>query len=97
MLFWEYKKLSYDKGRVSYVHGKHNKNQKSFFVKATQIFTHSLKCNFYGKNGHISQSCSYKKNSFDYDVHEWISRKQYPKKQDTNLKGSKMIWVPKIK
>ena len=87
-------KSSYDKGGVGFVYGNHDKCQRNFFVRATQNSTPSLKCNFCGKNGHLSQSCFYK-NSHAYDSHGWVSRRQPLKKQDTNLKGPKMIWVPK--
>ena len=87
-------KSSYDKGGVGFVYGNHDKFQRNLFVKVTQNSTPSLKCNFCGKNGHLSQSCFYK-NSHAYDSHGWVSKRQPPKKQDTNPKGPKMIWVPK--
>ena len=80
-----------DKGGVGYIHGKHDINHKTLFVKATQICKPLLQNNFRTNHEHKSQSYSY-----SHYVHGRMSKEQHPKKQ-ANPKGPKMIWVPKIR
>ena len=67
---------------------------KNYFVKESTSASPSITCNFCGKGGDISSTCSLRngsqKNSNGKAKKIWIEKSKV-----TNPQGPKKIWVPK--
>ncbi|GAV61676.1 hypothetical protein CFOL_v3_05203 [Cephalotus follicularis] len=78
----------FDKAGLGYEEMNNVKHFKNFFVKKNEP---KISCNYCGRLGHISTSCSYRKN-IGKTKKVWI-----PKGITlTNPQGPKFIWVPKV-
>ncbi|GAV83570.1 hypothetical protein CFOL_v3_27016, partial [Cephalotus follicularis] len=78
----------FNKAGLSYEEMNNVKHFNNFFVKKVEP---KISCNYCGRLGHISTSCSYRKN-IGKTKKLWI-----PKGTTlTNPQGPKFIWVPKV-
>ena len=86
-------KIIYDKAGLGYNSLKEQKFLKNIFVNSSYNKFSNITCFKCGKVGHKSYSCFFNK-SENFNVKKiWISKGTIM----TNLKGSKKIWVPKVK
>ncbi|GAV77643.1 hypothetical protein CFOL_v3_21114 [Cephalotus follicularis] len=79
----------FNKSGLSYEEMNNVKHFNNFFVKKIEP---KIVCNYFGKLGHISNSCSLKKNLGIVKTRRiWVLKGTFA----TNLQGPKFTWVPK--
>ncbi|GAV79293.1 hypothetical protein CFOL_v3_22758 [Cephalotus follicularis] len=79
----------FDKAGLGYEEMNNVKHFNNFFVKK---FEPKIVCNYCGRLGHISTSCSLRKNvCFGKTRKIWVPKGTY----GTNMQGPKFTWVPK--
>ena len=84
-------KCIFDKSGIGYKTFIKAKYLKHYFVKASSQNDSKLVCNFCNQNGHTTSYCIIKKNTNIGVKQVWV-----PKVPNTNIQGSKVMWVPKV-
>lgn len=82
-------KCAFSKSGIGYNTSVKQKFLRNFFVKSSSNL--NLTCTYCNQDGHTKSYCHVKKNAY-FGKAIWI-----PKVLKTNIKGPKVMWVPKRK